>query len=164
MYILTYIYIYIYTHTHTHTYINIYTSLVAQMVKNLPAGDLGLIPGMGRSLEKGMATHSSNLAQRISWTEEPGGLENTYVYIFFFRFFSLTGYYEMSNIILCALQWDLVGDLFYIQPCMCVNPKPLICPCLTPFPFGNCQFVFCLWVYFCIVNKFVCIFFFFFQI
>ena len=38
------------------------------------AGHLGLIPGLGRSLEKGMATHSSILAWRIPWTEEPGGL------------------------------------------------------------------------------------------
>ena len=37
-------------------------------------GDLGLIPGSGRSLEKGMANHSSICAWRIAWTEEPGGL------------------------------------------------------------------------------------------
>ena len=47
------------------------------LVKNLPAsaGDLreaGLIPELGRSLEEGMATHSSSLAWRIPWTEEPG--------------------------------------------------------------------------------------------
>ena len=36
-------------------------------------GDPGLIPGSGRSLEKEMATHSSILAWRIPWTEEPGG-------------------------------------------------------------------------------------------
>ena len=39
------------------------------------AGDLGLIPGWGRSLEEGMATHSSILAWRIPWTEEPVGLQ-----------------------------------------------------------------------------------------
>ena len=38
------------------------------------AGDMGSIPGLGRSLEKGMATGSSSLAWRIPWTEEPGGL------------------------------------------------------------------------------------------
>ena len=48
-------------------------------VKNPPANagdirDVGLIPGLGRSLEKGMATHSSILVWRIPWTEEPGGL------------------------------------------------------------------------------------------
>ena len=48
------------------------------MVKKPPAnsGDLNLIPGSGRSLEKGMATHSSILAWRIPWTEEPRGLQS----------------------------------------------------------------------------------------
>ena len=48
------------------------------MVKNLPANtgdtkDGVLIPGLGRPLEKEMATHSSILAWKIPWTEEPGG-------------------------------------------------------------------------------------------
>ena len=38
------------------------------------AGDSGSIPGLVRSLEKEMATHSSILAWRIPWTEEPGRL------------------------------------------------------------------------------------------
>ena len=51
------------------------------MVKNLlgNAGDIrdtGLIPGLGRSPGEGMATHSSILAWRIPWTEEPGGLQS----------------------------------------------------------------------------------------
>jgi len=33
-------------------------------------GNTGLIPGSGRSLEEGMATHTSILAWRIPWTEE----------------------------------------------------------------------------------------------
>ena len=37
-------------------------------------GDLGLLPGSGRLLEKGMATHSRILAWRIPWTQEPGGI------------------------------------------------------------------------------------------
>ena len=37
-------------------------------------GDVGSIPGLGRSLEKEMATHSSILAWEIPWTEEPGRL------------------------------------------------------------------------------------------
>ena len=41
------------------------------------AGDPGLIPGLGRSLEMEMATHSSILAWRIPWTEEPAGLQST---------------------------------------------------------------------------------------
>ena len=40
-------------------------------------GDLGLIPGWEDPLEKEMATHSSILAWKISWTEEPGGLYST---------------------------------------------------------------------------------------
>ena len=40
------------------------------------AGDPGLITGLGRSLEKEMATHSSILAWKIPWTEEPDGLQS----------------------------------------------------------------------------------------
>ena len=40
------------------------------------AGDMGSIPGSGRSPEKGMATHSSILAWKIPWTEEPDGLQS----------------------------------------------------------------------------------------
>ena len=47
-----------------------------QMVKNLPAMQKTQVPSLGWEdlLEKGMATHSSILAWRIPWTEEPGGL------------------------------------------------------------------------------------------
>ena len=38
------------------------------------AGDLGLIPGLGKSLGEGMATHASILAWRIICIEEPGRL------------------------------------------------------------------------------------------
>ena len=38
------------------------------------SGDVGSIPGWKDALEKEMATHSSVLAWRIPWTEEPGGL------------------------------------------------------------------------------------------
>ena len=53
-------------------------SLVAQMVKNLPAMRDSLVRSLGQEdpLEKGMATHSSILAWRIPWTEEPGGLQS----------------------------------------------------------------------------------------
>ena len=51
-------------------------SLVAQMLKNLPAMQETwvLSLGWGDPLEKGMATHSSILAWRIPWTEALGGL------------------------------------------------------------------------------------------
>ena len=60
----------------------IWASLVAQTVKNLPANsedvrDAGLILGLEDTLEEGMATHSSILAWRISWREEPGVLQST---------------------------------------------------------------------------------------
>ena len=41
------------------------------------AGDPGSIPGLGRSLEMEMATHSSILVWRILWIEETGGLQST---------------------------------------------------------------------------------------
>ena len=51
------------------------------MAKNPPAnagdkGDLGSIPGSGRSPGEGMATHSSILVWKLPWTEEPGGLQS----------------------------------------------------------------------------------------
>ena len=51
---------------------------MAQMVENLPAMRETWVPSPGRenSLEKGMATHSSILAWRIPWTEEPGRLQS----------------------------------------------------------------------------------------
>ena len=53
-------------------------SLVAQMVKNLPAMWETWVQPLGWEdpLEKGMATHSSILAWKIPWTEEPGGLQS----------------------------------------------------------------------------------------
>ena len=47
------------------------------MVKNLPAMQETRVQSLGREdpLEKEMATHSSILAWRIPWTEEPGGLQ-----------------------------------------------------------------------------------------
>ena len=53
-------------------------SLVAQSVKNLPAVQETRVQFLGREdpLEKEMATHSSILAWKISWTEEPGGLQS----------------------------------------------------------------------------------------
>ena len=54
------------------------TSLVVQMVKNLPAMKETWVRFLGQEvpLEKGMATHSSILAWKIPWPEEPGGLQS----------------------------------------------------------------------------------------
>ena len=56
----------------------ILASLLAQSVKNLPAMQETQVRFLGREdpLEKEMATHSSILAWRIPWTEEPGGLQS----------------------------------------------------------------------------------------
>ena len=53
-------------------------SLVAQLVKNLPAMQETWVQFLGWEdpLEKEMATHSSILAWRIPWTEEPGSLQS----------------------------------------------------------------------------------------
>ena len=39
-------------------------------------GDVGLIPGLGSTLEKEMTLHSIILTWKIIWTEEPGGLQS----------------------------------------------------------------------------------------
>ena len=54
---------------------------VAIVVKNPSANaedtrNMGLIPGLGRSLEEEVATHSSILARRTPWAEKPGRLQS----------------------------------------------------------------------------------------
>ena len=53
-------------------------SLVAQVVKNLPARWKTRIQSLGQedSMEKEMVTHFSILAWRVPWTEEPCGLQS----------------------------------------------------------------------------------------
>ena len=53
-------------------------SLVAQVVKNLPALQENQVQSLGLedALEKEMVTHSSILAWKIPWTEEPDGLQS----------------------------------------------------------------------------------------
>ena len=53
--------------------------MVAQRLKCLPAMRETWVRTLGREdpLEKEMATHSSILAWRIPWMEEPGGLQST---------------------------------------------------------------------------------------
>ena len=52
--------------------------MVAQTVKNLPAMQEAEVQSLGQEdpLQKGMATHSSVLAWRIPWAEEPSGLQS----------------------------------------------------------------------------------------
>ena len=55
-----------------------WASLVAQRVKNPPTMQEAWVPSQGWEdpLEEGMAIHSSILAWRIPWQEEPGGLHS----------------------------------------------------------------------------------------
>ena len=51
---------------------------MAQLVKNLPAMQVTWVRTLGQEdpLEKGMAAHSSILAWKIPWTDEPGGSQS----------------------------------------------------------------------------------------
>ena len=59
-------------------YSNVLGLAVGSVVKNLPAVQETWVQSLGQEdpLEKGVATHSSILAWRISGTEEPGGLQS----------------------------------------------------------------------------------------
>ena len=71
-----------------------------------------------------------------------------YIYISFFRFFSIRGYYKIFNIVPCAIQQVLAVYLFYIQQCVYVNSKLLI------YPLRLSRSVTLLLVYFYFVSKF----------
>ena len=64
------------------------------------AGDLGSIPGSGRHLEKGMATHSNILAWRILWIEEPGRLVHVFTESDMTEQLTLSQYFCLGN------SWD----------------------------------------------------------
>ena len=57
------------------------------------------------------------------------------IYILFFRFFSIIGYYKILKIVSCALQQVLVVNLFYVWWYECVNSKLLIY--LSPPPISS---------------------------
>ena len=63
---------------HKHGIGNIYSSLVAQRVKRLPAMQETWVRSLGQEdpLEKEMASHSSTLAWKIPWREKPGRLQS----------------------------------------------------------------------------------------
>ena len=64
-----------YIHTHIYTYMGFPGGQeVKASASNV--GNLGSIPGSEDPLEKEMATHSSILACRVPWTEEPGWLQS----------------------------------------------------------------------------------------
>ena len=75
--ILHHVNIWIYWDTFLYYPLLIQTSLVAQTVKRLPAMQETWVQSLGQEdhLEKEMATHSSTLAWKIPWMEEPGRLQ-----------------------------------------------------------------------------------------
>ena len=72
---------------------------------------------LNNPLEEKMATHSSILAWEIPWTEEPGDIQSIGMQrvrhdwvewtelVFFFRFFTIIGYYKILSIVPCATQY-----------------------------------------------------------
>ena len=96
-------------------------SQIAQMVKNLPTMPETWVQSLGWEdpLEKGMATHSSILAWRIPWTEEPGGLRsmgswrvgynwmtNTFTFLYVFLSLSIFSTYS-----------------FFLPVCLSIHPS-----------------------------------------
>ena len=64
------------THTHTHRHAGFHDGSAGKE-SACRAGDPDWIPGWDDALEKEMVTHSSVLAWRIPWIEEPEGLQST---------------------------------------------------------------------------------------
>ena len=69
---------FVFSYVYKLPYMFIRASLTTQLVNHLPAMQEAWVQFLGREdpLEKEMATHSSILAWRIPWTEEPGGLQS----------------------------------------------------------------------------------------
>ena len=101
-------------------------SLVAQIVKNLPAMQEIRVQLLGQEdpLEKGMVTRASILAWRVPWTEEPGGLlsmgsqrvrhdwaTNTHT-SFYFKFTFLTQLVVMAHCLSLNLYFFLIWAIY----------------------------------------------------
>ena len=106
-------------------------SLVAQMVKILPVMQETQVRSLGRedSLEKGMAIHSSILAWRIPWTQDPGGLQsmgsqivrhnrltNTYTHNILSQFSVWSLYSSLHPKHSPASHWHLINTVFLTPP------------------------------------------------
>ena len=109
----------------------------------------GLIPGLGRSLEKEMATHSNILAWRISWIEKPGKLQSMgspksgtswVTFTFTNEVLDVLGILSSSSTSQCAHQLSpaaMVPNLCSFPVCTVRRvPKPLfsrwVCPMEAP--------------------------------
>ena len=85
-------------------------SFVAQLVKNLPSVQETWVWLLGWEdpLEKQMATHSSSLALKILWTEEPGGLQSIWS--------QRVGHNWATNTDLLTYLWKKGETLWFIVP------------------------------------------------
>ena len=128
-------------------------SLVAQMVKHLPATQATQLQCLGweEPLGKGMATHSSILTWRIPWTEEHEGLEsmglqrvgynwaaNTFTFILLSQGLhsNYTLYYLVSSPHLPSHQFSRSGVSDSLQPHGLQHARPP-CPSPTPRVYSN---------------------------
>ena len=82
-------------------------------LKNLPAmGETWVqSPDQEDPLEEEMGTHSSILAWRIPWIEEPGGLQSTYKCFYYFA--TMLAYFVLLNEILRILRTDSISHIFF---------------------------------------------------
>ena len=122
---------------HCFIYNNVYLLrgfLVAQMVKNQPAMQETRVWFLGQEdpREKGMATHSSILAWRIPWTEEPGRLQSM-------------GSQRVRH------DWATFTTTTNL---LIPNSKPA---CLAFLLWWPTVCFLCQHVYFCFISKFICI-------
>ena len=158
------------------------------MVKNLPTMQETRVRSLNQeeSLEKGLATHSSVLAWKIAWTEEPGGLQSmgsqklghdwatntftfayTYMYmyvcIYIYIYYIHTHIYSLFQIL---FHYNFLGNIvgpccfsiLYIAVYICqVQASNVSLSC--PFPWITKVCFLGRWVCFCFVNKFICIIF-----
>ena len=98
-----------------------WASLVAQVVKNLPAMQETWVWSLGWEdpVEKGMATHSSILAWRSPWTEEPGGLQSMgsqrVIHSLVTNTFNLYLFIWLPQV--CVVAWGIFVESFRISCC-----------------------------------------------
>ena len=101
-----------------------WASLVAQRLKRLPAMRETWVQSLGREdpLEKEMATHSSILAWRIPWREEPGGLQSIGSQSWTLTHFTHKTLIQLNTLFYCTLiclQWCFLEDIMVEFTCLC---------------------------------------------
>ena len=81
-----------------------------------------------------------------------------HIYIYYFsQFFSSIIYYKILNITPCAIQWRLAVYFVYGSISMLILYSQFIY--ISPSSLVTIVWFLCLWVYFCFINKFICLFF-----